>query len=95
MGMGRHPALLPHPVLCVRVLVWQTAGAFALQAVQSGRGILQTEVSQDPRRGWIGSPRQDSLRSGHRHPLGKILAGRVRCDQGADGGVGTLVIGKW
>ena len=60
MGMGRHPALLSHPVLRLCLLVRQTAGALAVQAVQGRGRILQAEIQENPRRGRIGSPRQDS-----------------------------------
>ncbi len=53
--------------------------------------ILQAEVSQDPLRRRIGSPGEDPGRGRHRHPLGGILAGRLRCDQGTGGGVGKVV----
>jgi oligoendopeptidase F len=76
LDLSGHPALLPHAVLCLCVLLRQAAGTVTLQAVQGRRRELQAEVPQDPGLRRIRSPGKDPGRRRHRHPFGGLLAGR-------------------
>ena len=62
MGVGLHPAHLPHAVLCVRLCLRSIAGALALQAVQAEGESFKPKYLKILFGGRLGSARARSLR---------------------------------